>query len=184
MNQIPPNVRSELLTLVSELADEHNYLGRTRPENHQFMVNLMENPKIGLRIAEFLGANKIKTYIKDSLLHYYAMQRRRPKQSAAKYLASLGLTDFNQIDTPNGKPSLFRLNNGNIFAVSFTSYRKWETGVRNLLIFVAGRERLRKSTLRFGLIIYDPKLHICDVDKQVVINALKLVKIETIWDTL
>jgi hypothetical protein len=51
-------------------------------------------------------------------------------------------------------------------------------------MFVAAHSELRKSKIRFALIIHDPLVHIGDADKRVVTGALKLVKIETVWDTL
>lgn len=184
MNKIPPKIREELLSSITELADRHGYLSRNRPENHQFMLNLMENPAIGKRIESYLGASKVKTYIKDSLLHKYAENKRQPSKTASYYLTQSGLRDFQAIVNTPGKPELFKLSDGKTAAVVFTSYKKWETGVRSLVLYIAGKPRLLSSRPELYLIIFDPKCHVCESDKNIVITGLKLLGIKAIWDVL
>jgi hypothetical protein len=182
MNKIPADVKKELFRIVSERADKHDYCNRPRPENHRFMLDLTNDPLIGGRIAEFLGQEKVKTYLKDTLLHDYAALHRHPVKAADSYIKSLGWGELFRIDTPKGKPSLFRLQNGQIVAAEFTSYLKWETGMRKLLLYLAGKSELRKKNLRLVLIICDQKRVICESEKKLVMDALALIKIQPVWD--
>lgn len=180
---IPTSIRENLISRVSRLAEEHGYLNRTAAENNQFMSSLIKDPEVGGRVAEFVGKIGVKTYIKDSLLRKYAQRRRRPSKQTSEYLRPVApgiklapLTSSNRTGV-----DLYRLEDGGVAAAAFTSYRKWETGLRKLLQFVAARHSLADERICFYLIIFDPSTHVIQSDRELVGRALRLIGVEPVW---
>lgn len=182
---IPAEVRKKIVALVYAEADKYEYLLRTRPENSQFIIRLIKNAKIGGVLREYGNDGEVKTYIKDSILNHYSKARRAFPRDLSDILSTLYTRELNEISyNKTNNISLYRSENENfILAVARTTSMKWETGLRKLIIHVAGTPGLftSENDIKMCLVIFQHGSDVSEADKKLVERALKFVNFSCLW---
>ena len=75
---IPDPARQNIFDAAFKEFDDHQYLTKSRPENADLMDRLIEHPDIGAKLQNFIPKEKVRTYIKDTILNNYAKKRFLP----------------------------------------------------------------------------------------------------------
>jgi len=150
-NRLPEQVRSKLICLVYKMADEFAYMECDRVKNSQFMDMLVEDPDVGGVLREYMQKERVRTYIKDTILNRYT------KDATSKTLSSK--TPEQTIKEEYDKEAcviqklrgsayncyVLRANTGNIYIVSEGTSLKWETALRKGLEIIANEPNLTIS---------------------------------------
>ncbi|MGG1660907.1 hypothetical protein [Brevibacillus sp. NRS-1366] len=141
--RIPDTIRDEILERIFQLADREGYLTNNRVNNANFMERLLSNPEVGGMLEAFMPKEKVRVYIKDSMLNRYAKDRRSVTEE--KLLETLTGT-FQEsvllIETKNDV-SLFKMSSGSHIVTTVGSYVKWETALRKILLYIGKNRCLR-----------------------------------------
>lgn len=182
----PKSVLDEVCAEVCKLADAHKYMLKGRAENSKFMDDLGKHPKVGKRLCEFLPVEEVRHWIKDVALHDYAAKKRQPPRDIDDLLKHNTGKDSSEIDyEPKNRLSLHRATDGEYFLVARTTYIKWETGLRKILLYMTIRSRFTQQPdlrLRMVLLIHLIAGETVNAgDRQVLERALKLINVTTIW---
>lgn len=184
-NRVPDDVRAQIADLVFQKADEHRYLEKDRPANGQFMDNLISDPQIGHKLQEFMSKGAVKTYIKDGILNRYSKVRRALPRDVEKFLVpNMGAAQDEIEYVQRDHVSLHRLDGRGLVVVGRTTYVKWETGVRKVLLYVAGAAGLPPTDgtpFTKALIIFHRGIPINDADRAVVTKAIELANMKCLW---
>jgi hypothetical protein len=182
----PKRVLDEIYAEVCKLADAHKYMLKGRVENSKFMDELAKHPKVGKRLQEFQPSEEIRHWIKDVALHNYSNEKRQAPRDIVGPLKSLTNKDSSEIDyEPKDRLSLNRAADDEYFLVARTTYMKWETGLRKILLYRARRaEFAQRPGLRLRMILL---IHLAEGetvnlgDRRLVEHALKLINVSTLW---
>ena len=135
-NRLPKQARAKVIKLVYEKADEYAYMECDRVKNGQFMDMLVEDPDVGGLLRQYMPKERVRTYIKDTILNRYT------KEATSRTLSSK--TPEQIIKEEYGESSsviqkvkesaydchVLRSEAGNIFIVSEGTLLKWETALR------------------------------------------------------
>lgn len=141
MKKIPSGVREEIKAAVYAKADEHGYRQTGRVQNGRFMDNLVQDPEVGGKLAQFMPKAKIKTYIKDGILNRYAKDKIADDLSsdAAEIIQEVLGQGSVEIEVKKSKRlSLHRLDDEGLAVLAGGTFLKWETALRKALEYVAG----------------------------------------------
>lgn len=148
---IPSTVRDEIVSAVTIRADNHDYMHRDRNENRIFIQALTTDPNIGGRLADFMGRDRVRTYIKDSILNAYAKKKNYGAKSP-DYITALSISlgsNFKLVDSIGSKRTpliIARSGSGGHVIAKVGTVLKWETAVRHCAEFVVRTNRLNHST--------------------------------------
>ena len=77
-NRLPPQVRTKITKLVYEKADEFGYMECDRVQNSQFMDILVEDREVGGVLQQYMQKERVRTYIKDTILNRYTKDQQSP----------------------------------------------------------------------------------------------------------
>jgi hypothetical protein len=149
MPKLPHSIRSEIIKKVTALADKEGYLLNTRPQNKAFMNRLAQAPEIGGVLSGFMSEDDIRVYIKDGILNRYTKDKRNISTEEITHISQNYMSeDLLWIET-QGEILLYRLCSTNRYLVVVgSSFQKWETAIRKILLYVAGRPaRLQEEDL-------------------------------------
>lgn len=151
---MPSEVRAEIRELVFRRLDAVNYLAQGRVENGRFMEQLAVDPKVGGRIAEYTGKERVKTYIKDALINRYAKEKTKPPSDLTSTVAGIAGKDVVRVDGGTSKGiSLYR-DGETLVVVSCGTLMKWETALRKLLEYMGrNRDRLQHGGVRRSMLL-------------------------------
>lgn len=184
--KVPENIRSAVWELVYQKADEHRYLEKDRRANGQFMENLEKDQQVGGRLLDFMSKSDVKRYIKDAIINRYSKERRALPKDIDKYLAPALGNNIVQIEyIAKDQISLHRLDRGALVAVARTTYVKWETGLKKILLYLAGCPGLNRKDgekVEMALVIFHPGAPINSGEKATVAKALEFAKIKCFWE--
>ena len=132
MADMPKNVMLEIRRLSFEFLDEKDYLSANRKRSGELMDVLVGDANIGSKIAEYCGKERVRTYIKDSILNRYTKDRTKAPEDWTPIINEL--YDAECVEVGNHTDlRLFRDGSGTIFVASHGRLIKWETGLRKLL---------------------------------------------------
>ncbi|MBV9924483.1 MAG: hypothetical protein JOZ96_05525 [Acidobacteria bacterium] len=184
--KIPPEVRNQIIGHVDELADRHKYLQKGKNANAVFIDALVADPHVGRRLREFMPEERVKSYVKDALLNKYAKRRK----GLLRDLGGVISADFGKCfevgyDKERGV-SLHRSEANTFIAAARTTYVKWETGLKKLLLYVAGlpdktRGNGKGDGPRLLLVIHEHGNPVNESDKRLTERALGLVGVDCAW---
>lgn len=184
-NRVPENIRAKIADLVFQKADEHRYLEKDRPANGQFMDNLIADPEIGVKLQEFMAKGAVKTYIKDGILNRYSKVRRALPKDIEKYLIPAFGNSQDEVDyVSRDHISLHRMDHGGLVVVGRTTYIKWETGLRKVLLYIACAPGLPPNDgtkFEKSLIIFHRGIPVNSGDKAAVSKAIELANMKCVW---
>lgn len=179
-NRLPKQAREKVIKLVYEKADEYAYMECDRVKNGQFMDMLVEDPDVGGLLRQYMPKERVRTYIKDTILNRYT------KEATSRTLSSK--TPEQIIKEEYGESSsviqkvkgsaydchVLRSEAGNIFIVSEGTLLKWETALRKGLEIIANEPNLTiegkvpSLCLKLSLAGQSPT----DADKKLIRTAL------------
>ena len=182
--RVLPEVREQIARLVYEKADAHRYLEKSRVENGMFMNNLVNDPNVGGRLLEYMAGDRVKTYIKDSILNRYSKDRRELPRNVNKMVWPDTNEDVHEIEyNSKDNVSLHRTANGEYTVIARVNPLKWETGLRRLLLFTAACPGLQGASVRVQLVllIFEAGSAINGAEKELIQNALGRVNVLCIW---
>ncbi|MBW5470993.1 hypothetical protein GPJ61_24585 [Brevibacillus formosus] len=152
MRTVPDTIRNEILNKIYELADQEGYLTNNRVDNAAFMGRLLSNPDIGGTLDAFMPKEKVRVYIKDSMLNRYAKDRRSVTlEKLLCVLAEVFQQPVSLVDT-NNDVSLCNTESGFYIVVTIGSYTKWETALKKILLYI-GKTSLINQDREFKKII-------------------------------
>jgi hypothetical protein len=139
MTKINKETAEELKKTIFRKADEFGFTSRSRSENGRFMDELVEDPKIGGILSNYIQKQKIRTYIKDGILNQYTKLRKKQILSQDKSETIIN-TLYNEIVSLIQRENdvyVYRSENNKIFILSEGTELKWETALRKALDAVA-----------------------------------------------
>ncbi|MHB2029601.1 MAG: hypothetical protein ACYCPT_12410 [Acidimicrobiales bacterium] len=184
-NRLPENIRAKIADKVFQKADDHHYLEKDRPANSQFMDSLVKDGEIGVKLQDFMAKDAVKTYIKDGILNRYSKIRRALPKDVDKYLVpAFGKSQIEVEYVARDHVSLHRMDHGGLVVVGRTTYIKWETGLRKVLLYIACASGLPpKDGTKFekSLIIFHRGIPVNSGDKTAVSKAVELANMKCIW---
>ncbi len=183
MKKVPSKIQKEIKAAVYEKADAHCYMYRDRTENGIFMENLVKDPQVGGRLAEYMLKAELKTYIKDAILNRYAKDKTAAAlaPSASELIRREFSLDSDVIESKkNSRISLHRLANGELLIVAGGTLLKWETALRKALEYIAKAPGLppKKEPLRVLLNLATSGRCLTESDKRLIENALGFVGVK------
>jgi hypothetical protein len=154
MKTLPRSVQQEIKAFVYRKADEHGYMQRDRIENGIFMDNLVKDPKVGVRLSEYMPKDKLKTYIKDAILNRYSKDKTTEELSldTAEIIEEILGHSSVEIEK-SSKLSFHRLDNNDLVVLSGGTFLKWETALRKALEYVAKAPGLPPKDGKLHLIL-------------------------------
>jgi len=182
MVNLPKEVREEVKAEIFKRADEYDYSKRSRSDNGRFMDTLVDDSKIGKRLQEHMEPAKVRTYIKDGVLHQYTTEQRNrafvsqcPKDLIKKHynVETSVLSEQDGIivcATPESE----------IFVISRGTVLKWETAVRKALDFITKNNRLiiRDEKPAIILQLVTTKADMTGADYKQIESALNMIDIK------
>ena len=186
-NRLPPNIKHAIEESCFKILDEWQYLHRTRNENGRFMDQLVENVDVGKKLQEFMDKAAVRKYIKDVLVNKYAKQVRQMPRDISPLLAGIVNSDFEEIDwIENDNLSLHRTAD-DVFVISArTTFVKWETGLKKILLYTATRPELYRRTpgkILKVLVLFEHSMNVNTTDRNILENAMQLIGFTTLWGT-
>lgn len=147
-NRLPQQIRSNLISLVYQKADDFAYMECDRVKNGQFMDMLVEDPDVGGVLRQYMQKERVRTYIKDTILNRYTkdatsktLSSKTPEQTIKEEYGE----DANVIQKIRGTAydcHVLRSETGKIYIVSEGTSLKWETALRKGLEIIANEPTL------------------------------------------
>ena len=180
--RIPREVMTEIRELVYQHLDAVNYLARGRVENGKFMEQLARDPVIGGRIAEYTGRERVKTYIKDSVINRYAKERTKPPSDLSTTVARVVDEKVSRINGGGDRGISLYGGGGALVVVSCGRLLKWETALRKLLEYMGrNRGRLEHSSVRqpvLMLVLMTGGRRISSADRELLERSLEAIQVK------
>ena len=129
-------------------ADEFGYSSNGRIDNGRFMDELVDDPEIGGILKEYYPKERIRTYIKDSVLNAYAkkiinvaLDGTSPTETIQQ-IYDIPSAVIMQCKGKNARVSVSRSEDGRIFVVSGGTVKYWETALKKALELIASKPGL------------------------------------------
>lgn len=163
-----------------EELDRANYSKSSRPDNTTLIENMLQNPEIGGIIGQYYSKERIRTYIKDSLLNLYAKRQKksqRPTQDmlmkfcAQKYLVG----NFATVPSGDKEVQLLKAAQSPIYVLIVEgTLLKWESALRKGLLYAAAHPlgHNAQNTVHILLSIFMGGVPMTPSDKKVLGLAL------------
>lgn len=183
---IPSNIKTLVEERCFELLDEWRYLNRSRVENGRFMDQLVFHQEVGKKLQEFIDTAATRKYIKDVIVNKYAKKKRVMPRNIETVLRSVSNCDFNEIDwVEDDHLSLHRTSHGLLVVTARTTFVKWETGLRKILLYVNLKPVLRDpaQTVEKVLAVFEHSLDVNETDRCELRSALEMIGIRVVWGT-
>ena len=163
-------------------ADAHGYMSSGRVENGKFMNDLIEDPEVGGVLSEYMEKEKIRTYIKDTILNRYTKDRKEevlranPPVDTIQKVYSVIASEIQAVEDV----VVCRAENGDIYIVSSGTYQKWETALKKALELIARQPNLtingKIPKICLQLIVLNKS--ITDGDKELISDALNAINVK------
>ena len=175
-NNMPKKVRDKIFKVVYKKADEFGYMECDRVQSGQFMDLLVDDPEVGLILIEYMPKERVRTYIKDTILNRYtklvtnrALAAKSP-ETTIKEVYGVAANVIDNVTSKGNVLSILRSEEGNIYVVSSGTVLKWETTltVNDKAPYVC----LKLST---------PAQALTDADKKLIQSALGAVGVKAVF---
>ena len=178
--------KEQIKKLIFEKANSFGYSSCARNDSGVFMDGLVEDPEIGGSLKEYMTKERIRTYIKDSVLNAYSKELTKKilnTVSATETIRQIYSAQSTVIQISKGKNtglSVLRSEDGRIFVVSCGTILKWETALRKALELIARQPSMivknTRPTICLHLAIIGPD--ITDVEKKHITTALDSISVK------
>ena len=186
MMTIPENVIQEIMTIVYAKADEVGYLTFTKPQSGAFMDVLVQMPEVGGVLSSFMEKGKVKTYIKDAILHDYTDKKKLEQvpnaESFVKWCREkYGMTDvgvMESIDKPWRKIALLiSPSTKTYFVIADGSFKQWGVALQKALEYMSDKPFVYRigNTVRIVLSLYCKGTPLSHIDKTQLAKALAFI---------
>jgi len=182
---LTPEQKTKIRRAIFEKADAFGYASCSRNNSGRFMDELVEDPEVGGILNQYMTKERIRTYIKDSVLNAYT------KELTKKVLDTTSPTDTIQqvynvqsdiIQKCSGKDafvSVSRSNDGCIFVVSSGTVLKWETALRKSLELIARQPGLTVNNKTPSICLrLAANQDLTDGDKKHITDALAAIGVQ------
>lgn len=178
--KVPDDVAKRVKQRVYQLADERCYLALGRTRSGAFMDQLVSEPTVGGRLADFLGKTQVRTYIKDAVLNRYSkdkMEGAKPVDFRPIIDDRIGISTEEIEDMGKGV-RLFKENGGHpqerFVVVSEGTLIKWETALRKALYCIATLPAAQRPTSDFQILLslFAQFKRLTDADKRLLVKSL------------
>lgn len=179
-NRLPKQIREKVTRTVYEKANDFGYMECDRVTSGQFMDTLVEDPEVGGIIRQYIQKERVRTYIKDTILNRYTkdatckmLSFKTPEQTITE---EYGETAFviQKIKGSAYDCHVLRSEHGNIYIVSEGTFLKWETALRKGLEVIASEPNLTREgkvpSLCLKLSLAGQAL--TEADKKLIVTAL------------
>lgn len=183
--QIPKTVCMIIKEEIFNAADEFGYLECSKAESGRLLNDLVDNPQIGKRLAEYMPQSNVRTYIKDAVLNSYAKRKKKKALSTVSpedMIKNVYGDDAMVIQTFSGKrEGMYVLRNdaGNIYILSRGTVVKWETALRKALQIVVQESLTENGKIpRICLNLYNGGRPITKPDKKLVTDSLAVIGVK------
>lgn len=183
---IPSNIKSLVEDRCFELLDEWRYLNRSRIENGRFMDQLVEHRDVGKKLQDFIDAAATRKYIKDVIVNKYAKKKRVMPREIDGVLKVITTDLLEEIDwVEEDHLSLHRANYGLLIVTARTTFVKWETGLRKILLYVNLKPVLRDPTQNVTkvLAVFEHSSDVNETDRNELGSALGMIGVRVVWGT-
>jgi len=188
-NNIPKRVRDEIFDIVYTKADEFGYMECDRVQSGQFMDSLVEDPQVGFILIEYMPKEKVRTYIKDTILNRYTklVNNRAlaalPPEATIEKVYGVTAAVIDDVTSKGNVLSILRSEDGTVFVVSSGTVLKWETALRKALEIIAGRPTLTVNgkAPHVCLKLSTPTQALTDADKKLIQSALGAVGVKAVF---
>lgn len=183
-NKLPRDKEKLIKKRVFAKADEVGYARSGRVENGRFMDELVEDPEIGGVLKEYMDKERIRTYIKDSVLNRYAKDLNKATLSCKtpeQLIQDTYGEDADEIQK-KGNISVLRSSEGTIYVVSTGTVLKWETALKKALELIAKEPTLIQNGIapKICLHLAVSSSTLADSDKKSILFALSLVGVKAV----
>jgi len=184
---IPDPLRQTIFDAAFRELDAFQYLTKTRTENAALLDRMVDHPDIGVKLRGHIPNERVRTYIKDTIINRYAKVRTELPQDIDKYLKEICADDFYKIDyLARDNVSLHRTSKNSYYAVarSKRGHTSWPIALRNLLFYLARLPECPPkgcTELVKVLIIFCHGVSMNSGDKEIVDNALSHADVFCIW---
>lgn len=179
-NRLPPKIRAKVIQIVYKKADEFGYMECDRVKNGQFMDILVEDHDIGGILRQYMPKERVRTYIKDTILNRYTkdatnktLSSKTPEQTIQEEYGESSAV-IQKIKGSAYDCHVLRSEAGNIYIVSEGTFLKWETALRKGLEVIANEPNLtikgKVPSLCLKLSLAGQSL--TDADKKLIRTAL------------
>jgi hypothetical protein len=176
--RIPTNIRNRIREIAYKALDEANYLAMSQNQASEFMNSLLVMPSVGVEIAKYTKRERVRTYIKDSIVNNYSKDKIReavpkdPKpiiKSIYKFSAEeshkqpgLHLYKSTSAERPN-----------EYVVISEGTILKWETSLKRALLFISSKPFSKTADeVHILLFLFAQHKPLALSDKQNLENAL------------
>ncbi len=184
---IPEPSRQNIFDAAFRELDDFQYLTKSRPENADLMDRLIEHPDIGAKLREHITNEKVRTYIKDTIINRYAKVRTALPREIEDYIETICTDTLYEIDyIANDHVSFHRTESNGYYAIARSKHRhtSWPIALRNLLFYLARLPQCPPegcSELVKVLIIFCHGVPVNSGDKEIVVKALSHADVFCVW---
>jgi hypothetical protein len=183
---LTPTKKKQIKDLIFKKADAFGYGSCSRSDSGVFMDKLVENAEIGGSLKEYMSKEKIRTYIKDTVLNAYT------KELTKKTLSTLAANEVIRqeysvqasiIQEGKGKEagiSVLRSADGQIYVISCGTILKWETALRKALELSARQPDLTVDGVTPSICLHLAlgRMNITDSEKKFITTALESISVK------
>lgn len=188
-NDMPKKVRDKIFDTVYKKADEFGYMACDRVQSGQFMDLLVEDPEVGLILIEYMPKERVRTYIKDTILNRYTKMVNNqalasmPPEETIKDVYGVSAAVIDNITSKGNVLSILRSEDGSIYVVSSGTVLKWETALRKALETIASKPTLtiNDKAPYVCLRLSTPAQALTDADKKLIKSALGAVGVKAVF---
>lgn len=179
--RIPKEISDPVKELVFAEADNVGYLSLSRPDSGAFMERLVANPNIGGIVAKYGPKEKVRTYIKDSILNRYSKDiasKARPRNLVPIIKRNFGFSVNLADDSNSNGISLYKSSatHSVYIIVANGTYLKWESALRKALLYSPGKPfaENKKNKSHIFLTLFCSGKKVNSADKEHLKKALKI----------
>lgn len=183
---IPDKVLQGVKDFVFAKADEVGYLTYTKPQSSAFMDSLVHMPEVGGVLGSFIEKGKVKTYIKDVILHNYTDNKKAERVPTEKdlicwcqeYYKISDVVMLDNIDQSWKKIMLlFSNSTKTYFVVADGSYKQWGVAMQKALEYIVDKPFANRvgATIRVVLSLYCKGTPVSHVEKIYLNKALEFM---------
>lgn len=188
-NRLPNKTREKVFATVYIKATEFGYMECDRVKSGRFMDDLVDDPDVGVILSEYMPKERVRTYIKDTILNRYtkaekekALAAMTPEATILKVYGKEAAV-ISTITLKGNRLEILRSDENEIFVVSNGTVLKWETALRKALETIANTPTL---------IVDDKHPSVClklstsgtamtDADKRIICYALGVVGVKAVF---
>ncbi|UWG95943.1 hypothetical protein LPY66_13625 [Dehalobacter sp. DCM] len=186
--KLPRNVVDDIRYIVYEKADAYDYLNKGRNENGNFISNLALDPEVGGVLKEYMNQQRIRTYVKDSILNRYAKDKIHTLLSGdiKTELIKQESKEVYLIERKTVKSSsihLYRTEINTYIVVGEGTVLKWETALRRALeyIEVCPGKGIEPNKWKIYVCLAITGNSITKSDKEHIVNSLDYLNVGVIF---